>query len=143
MQLQHVMRQKIKKVSDVAKNKGIQIFPYIETERSGLSQIEIKPIIQLQRPYTLPPDTSIDMLCHASLHFHRANGPSWSGFMTENSVGEYPGKSPVTKLPIIDLDPTNMPCIYSTLKFVEGQAKALNQETPVLTFDQLLCLKAT
>ena len=36
-----------------------------------------------------------------------------------------------------------MSCIYSTLKFVESQSKALNQESPVLTFDQPLWLKAT
>ena len=143
VQLEPVMRQKIKKVSDVTKNIGIQIIPYIAPEKSGLSQIELKPIIQLQKPYTLPPDTSIDMLWHTSLFFHQTSRPSWSGFMTENSVGEYPGKSTVTILPIIDLDPTNMSCIYSALKFVEGQAKALNQETQVLTFDQPLWLKAT
>ena len=117
------MCQKIKKVGDVTKNKGIQIIPYIAPERSGLSQIELKPLIQLQIPYTLPPDTAMDMLWHTSLFFRPSNRPNWSGYMTDISVGDYPGKSTVKILPIIDLDPTNMSCIYSTLKFVEGQAQ--------------------
>lgn len=85
----------------------------------------------------------MDMLWHTSLFFRPSNRPSWSGYMTDISVGDYPGKSTVTILPITDLDPTNMSCIYSTLKFVKSQAQKLNQETPVLTFDQPLWLKAT
>ena len=143
VEMEPVQRQKLKKVGDVTKNKGIKIVSYIPPETSALSQIKLKPIIQLQRPYTLPLDISMDTLWHISLFFRETSRPNWSGFMTENSVGEYPGKSTVTILPVIDLDPTNMSCIYSTLKFVEEQAKALNQKTPVLTFDQLLWLKAT
>ena len=61
--------------------------------------------------------------------------------MSNVSVGKYPGKSIVNLLPIIDLDPSNMSCIYSTINFVIDQAKRLNIETPVLTFDQPLWLK--
>ena len=46
-------------------------------------------------------------------------------------------------LPIIDLDPSSLSCIYSTTNFVRDQAKHLHVETPVLTFDQALWLKAT
>ena len=44
---------------------------------------------------------------------------------------------------IMDLDPTDENCIYSTLLFVIDQAKLLNVETPSITFDQPLRLKAT
>ena len=57
------------------------------------------------------------------------------------SKGSHPGKSSVTFLPMIDMDPTNMGCIYSTLKFVEAQCKR-QHTTPIITFDQPLCWKA-
>ena len=43
-------------------------------------------------------------------------------------------KSGVILLPIIDLQPTNLTCIYSTLLFIQSQADRLNISTPVVTF---------
>ena len=63
--------------------------------------------------------------------------------MQSISKGAYPGQSVINMLPIIDLDPTNMSCIYSTLTFISTQAKKLSIITPVATFDQPLWLKAT
>lgn len=53
------------------------------------------------------------------------------------SKGLYPGQSIaiVKRLPIIDLDPTDMNCIHSTLVFIIKQATVLNVETPVVTFE--------
>lgn len=63
--------------------------------------------------------------------------------MTAMAKEKYLGKAEVLMLPIIDLSPTDMSCIYSTLRFVESQAKDLGVETPVITFDQPLWIKAT
>ena len=52
-----------------------------------------------------------------------------------------PGKSTVHFFPMIDLKPTDMTCIYSTLKFVCKQA-SLHGFTPIITFDQPLWMKA-
>ena len=52
----------------------------------------------------------------------------------------FPGKSSVVFLPMIDMDPSNMTCIYSTLSFVSKQARCHNSD-PVLTFDQPLYWK--
>ena len=49
--------------------------------------------------------------------------------------GSHPEKSVVTMLPTINLDPTDMNCIYSTLVFIIKQATVLNVETPVVTFE--------
>ena len=46
-------------------------------------------------------------------------------------------------LPIIDLDPTDINYIYSTLIFLVQQATSLHIDTPVVTFDEPLWLKAT
>ena len=55
--------------------------------------------------------------------------------------GEHPGKSSLTFLPMIDMDPGDMSCIYSMLLFVSDEAMAHNI-TPVVTFDQPLWWKA-
>ena len=44
-------------------------------------------------------------------------------------------------LPIIDIDPGNLSCIYSTFNFVSNHANQYNV-TPILTFDQPLWWKA-
>ena len=55
----------------------------------------------------------------------------------------YPRKSVVSMLPIIDLDPADMNCIYSTLIFIVPQATSLYINSAVATFNQPLWLKAT
>ncbi|VDI57080.1 Hypothetical predicted protein [Mytilus galloprovincialis] len=55
--------------------------------------------------------------------------------------GSYPGQSNITFLPMIDLNPSDESCIYTTLHFVCKEAKQ-NKCTPILTFDQPLYWKA-
>ena len=52
-------------------------------------------------------------------------------------------QSDVLLLLIIDLPPTDLTCIYSTLLFIQNQAKKMNISTPSLTFDQPLWYKAS
>jgi hypothetical protein len=56
--------------------------------------------------------------------------------------GDHPSEAKVLFLPIININPSDEHCIYSTLRFVEKQALQLNIETPCITFDQPLWLKA-
>lgn len=51
-------------------------------------------------------------------------------------------KSSIKFLPIIDLDPNDENCIYSTLRFIADEAKRMNIPVPRVTFDQPLWLKA-
>jgi len=46
-------------------------------------------------------------------------------------------------LPIIDVNPNNMSCLFSTLTFVERQAQLLSMPVACITFDQPLWQKAT
>ena len=66
--------------------------------------------------------------------------PVWSGHMQMLQQGEYPGKSSVTFFPMIDIDPTNMTCIYSTLHFIISSARKYGTKA-VITFDQPLFWK--
>jgi hypothetical protein len=54
--------------------------------------------------------------------------------------GDNPGKASVMFLPMIDLDPNDMTCVYPTLKFVLNHAAKYNC-TAVVTFDQPLWWK--
>ena len=65
--------------------------------------------------------------------------PSWSGFMQTVQRGDHPGKSSVIFLPMIDMNPSDLTCIYSTS--VSEQASKL-KVSPVVTFDQPLYWKA-
>lgn len=55
--------------------------------------------------------------------------------------GEYPGKTNIDFLPIIDMPPSDQSCIYSTLKFILHEASRYNR-TAVITFDQPLYWKS-
>ena len=68
--------------------------------------------------------------------------PGWSGFMQHVSPDSHSGKSDITLLPIIDLNPSDSTCIHSTLRFIANQASKLNIVTPCIIFDQPLWLKA-
>ena len=58
---------------------------------------------------------------------------------TDVSKGECPGKSGVSLLPINDLNPANITCIFFTYTFVEHQIKELEIMTPpVITFQGVI-----
>ena len=61
--------------------------------------------------------------------------------MQDVCTGEHPGKSSETYLPMIDLEPTNLSCIYTTLCFVTYEC-AKQRAWPIVTFDQPLWWKA-
>ena len=68
--------------------------------------------------------------------------PGWSGLMQMVQQGFHPGQSSIHFLPMIDMNPSDLTCIYSTLMFVSAEAKRYGLKA-VLTFDQPLFWKAT
>ena len=90
--------------------------------------------------YHDPVGHSLDALWNLSLHLQTPR-PSWSGMMQTVYDGSHPGTASVMFLPMIDLDPGNMTCIYSTLSFISDHAKRYNV-VPMVTFDQPLWWKA-
>lgn len=85
--------------------------------------------------------TNVDLLWK-TVFAARPKRPGWSGFMQHVSEGIHPGTSSSRLLPMIDMDPGDLTCIYSTLCFVSDHAKRYDV-TPVVTFDQPLWWKAT
>lgn len=92
----------------------------------------------LERREMLNDSWKIDLLSKACWPL-KFNG-SWSSIMSK-TVGPYPGSSSITFLPMIDLNPSDESCIYTTLHFVCREALK-NNCTPILTFDQPLYWKA-
>ena len=126
----------------LTKLKGIPIVPYDFPKSNGLSQILFKPRAELMYPFTLPSSITADSIWKAAdLKLQSNRRPNWSGYMKKISEHEHP-KHQITFLPIIDLNPTDMTCIYSTLLFIMEQSKKLGMMTASITFDQPLWLKA-
>ena len=83
---------------------------------------------------------NLDVLWKTSIMFGSPR-PAWSGMMQFVHQGNHPGKASVMFLPIIDMNPSDSTCIYSTLMFVSEHAQR-HGVTPILTFDQPLWWKA-
>ena len=90
---------------------NIKTFKSHHTGRSPLTYKE------LQAMEVHDPTYHVDLLWEIALVL-RPKRPAWSGLMKAVHQGNYPGKSSVQFLPMIDLDPTDMSCIFSTLRCV-------------------------
>ena len=58
------------------------------------------------------------------------------------SIANHPPQTAIAMLPIIDINPSDYTCLYSTLLYVIDQSKKLGMITPCVTFDQPLWFKA-
>ena len=70
----------------------------------------------------------------------RSSIMGWSGFMQSVQGGKFPGQSSICFLPMIDMNPNDMTCIYSTLSFICSTARR-HLITSTVTFDQPLYWK--
>ena len=86
------------------------------------------------------PTANLDILWKTSLLFGNPR-PLWNGMMQLVYQGRHQGKSSVMFLPMIDMNPSDVTCVSSTLHFVSEHAKQHSIANPV-TFDQPLWLKA-
>ena len=131
--------KKLITVKEVIGSKGMPILYYDET-KSLLDCVKLKPRKELLLPYARPQSVVLDQLRAASTFNRKAMQLMWSGFMQNISQGLHQGKAKIIILPIIDLNPSDYSCIYSTLFFVQDQARH-DIKTPCLTFDQPLWQK--
>ncbi len=83
---------------------------------------------------------NIDVLWKMSLHLKNPR-PAWTGMMQLVNQGPHPGPSSILFLPMIDLDPSNLSCVYSSLVYISDHARGYNA-TPIITFNQPLWWKA-
>ena len=130
-----VPRQKMKYADQAIAGRGIPVTYYGPPEETGLSSVILKSLGELKAEDVLPKDILYDYLRYVSYFLPKLH-PNWSGYMSDISTGEHPRISTTSLLPIIDLNPTDMTCIYSTLKFVQSQAKNLHKKDQLI---KLLC----
>ncbi|MES9879831.1 MAG: hypothetical protein ABW185_03020, partial [Sedimenticola sp.] len=95
---------------------------------------------KLPSVYVEDPTSDIDTLYKAVFAMN-SKRPGWSGTMQMIHKGDHPGKASVLFLPMLDINPSDLTCIYSTLNFICAHAKQY-EVTPVVTFDQPLWWKA-
>ena len=86
------------------------------------------------------PTANLDILWKSSVLFGSPR-PAWSGMMQLVHKGKHPGKASVMFLPMLNMNPSDITCVYSTLMYVQDHAHRYNV-TPIITFDQPLWWKA-
>ena len=105
-------------------------------ESAGMTAIVYEKLYKMKAQ---DPTANLDILWKTSILF-RFSRPSWSGMMQFVQRGKHPGMSSIRFLPMIDMNPSDATCIYSTLKFLAEHARRHNA-TPIVTFDQPLWWK--
>ena len=120
---------------DIAQVGRIPIFYYQEQNKINSMKFEPLDIAEASDP-----TSNLDILWKTSVLFGSPQ-PAWSGTMQFVHHGEHPGKGSIMFLPMIDMNPSDMTCVYSTLKFISHHAHQHNV-TPIITFDQSLWWKA-
>ena len=132
-----LVRNKDVTANEIAQTGRIAIRPY-----RGPSEDPPRLLYkELQNLQVKDHTVNLDLLWKLTLPLLRSPRPAWLGMMQNVCHGTHPGKSLVMFLPMIDLDPSNMTCIYSTLFFISEQANRYGV-TPIVTFDQPLWWKA-
>jgi len=135
-----------KKVTELTFNTGIPFMTYSSPEESALSVMKFEKVLTLQFPYTLPPAMNLDLVWHVGWIFsdEEKPRPNWAGFMHDLTLppSDFHMAADIRMLPILDVNPNDRSCIFSTLCFVEQQAKLLGMPSACITFDQPLWLKA-
>ena len=128
---QSIPRAKVTSL-DVAAVGRVQIHFHKE-ESHGMSAVTYQKLLDLKAQNYYE---NLDVLWKTSIIFGSPR-PAWSGMMQFVHQGDHPGKASVMFLPIIDMNPSDSTCIYSTLMFVSEHAQR-HGVTPILTFDQPL-----
>lgn len=121
---------------DIANIGRIDIHHFL-SDRDALESMCYQP---LEDPNIRDPSMKTDFLWKSSL-LMKIKRPQWSGLMQMIYKGDHPGTSSVMYLPMIDMDPNDLSCIYSALKFISQHTRQ-HQSCPVITFDQPLWWKA-
>ena len=139
-----VKRMKRLPVSELTSNKGMPIYQYVAPPDSGLSEFVFEPRETIPQKSVLMPKIHSNTLWQVGWMFSsdERSHPNWSGFMQNIKVDDVVEKSDVFLLPLSDMDPNSLTCIYSTLMSVKKQAEQLKIPTPCITFDLPLWLKS-
>ncbi|KAK3923562.1 Major tegument protein [Frankliniella fusca] len=146
-----VSRTKGKIVMDGTKGR-IPVVPYVKPALSSFKSIYASDL-KVKRSFpSMEKALQIDSVWMSSFTLPKeliqarfgTRLPSWSGYMEVAHADSGPyDVSEVKFLPFINLDPTNLSCIYTALNFASDQCRKQQLKTCFVTFDQPLFMKAT
>jgi hypothetical protein len=128
--------------ADVCKHQVVPILAFAETPGAHLANLKLDSIDKLITVASPSALHKLNNIWNVGWLLDNGNRPSWSGFMQLVTRGDHPSPSVIDFLPIVNLPPTDVNCILSTLIFIEEQATAMNVPEPCITFDQPLFVKA-
>lgn len=113
---------------------------YLRKSRNGLLKLTMQHIEQLTLTLFYLLKVQFTISWHYSWLFRVSNG-SWSGFMQNITQRCSTQINQISFLPIIDLNPTDENCIYSTLLYICDQENKLRVKVPYVIFHQPLWQK--
>jgi len=138
-----IMRCAEMPASAAVQNKCVPLLQFRPTVTSGLDTCVLCPFNELRRPLIQPDIINLCSVWHVGvLTGLAAPRPSWLGFMQSVCRGENCNPCEIQFLSLIDRNPADYDCIYSTLQFVSDQARSLDLPVACITFDQPLYIKA-
>ena len=131
------------KAEEIVSNAKIPISWYDVQDTAALTKMRFKHIVEIHSPQPFSLSLGID--CFWQLSFISSadeNRAQWNGFMQLHQHGQsHPEKSQLFMAPIINLNPSDENCIYTTFLFTQRQATSMTIAIPSVTFDQPLWLK--
>jgi hypothetical protein len=124
-------------LKEIIEKAAIPIYPYVK-HTAFTNQLTY---VELVLPEFRDNGRHLDIMWVNSQLALRGSPVGWSGAMRSAHAGQTQKRSSIVFQPMIDLNPTDLTCINTTLMFIAEKAKKLNQ-IPVVTFDQPLYWKA-
>ena len=135
-----IPRLKERMSADFIKNiSGVKIIPYSCSPKQLQKHLILSPIDKEKLRASSSNNAFLTTLWHSGLSIETPKRPNWSGFMETATSGyaQVLNKSRIDFLPIINMNPNDMSCIYSTLKYLEEHARKMQlKHCPCVTFDQ-------
>jgi len=135
--VQHVPRKKVNP-NDIKRVARTQFFHYNDTKFAAFTMKYMK--LDLIKCLPVKQSNHFQLFWKTSLLF-KCIQPQSSGMIQLLHKGVFPGKSSMMFLPLLNMEPTNNTCIYSTLRYAVDHASR-HEVDPVVTFDQPLWWKA-
>ena len=138
-----IRRCSVLPVSDAISDKGVPLLQFKRLSDAQLEDYILHPFRELQKPYVEPDILNLRNVWQVGiLTDMQKQRSNWPGYMQSVCDGEHPGACHVEFLSLVDKNPGDYDCIYSTLMYVSDQAKALRLPSVCITFDQPLYMKA-
>ena len=138
-------------VSAAMQDKSVPLLQFKDSGTMRLEGYTLCPFKELQKPTVMPDIINLINVWHIGLFKADTKlRPNWPGYMQfvcgdkHVSVTEpaNPGECHIEFLSLVDRNPADYDCIYSTLLYVSDQARSLGLPSTCITFDQPLYIKA-